>query len=81
MEDRDKEIIVATFYSHYGALLLKKNLGDCCCVRAVPRSLSSSCGTCAFIEGKTKEEVITASDEELLESIYKKDGEKFIKYE
>lgn len=43
---------IATFFSHYDAMLFKKTLEDSRFrveLRPVPRSLSSSCGTCAVI--------------------------------
>lgn len=75
METEDKkEVIVATFLNHYGALMLKKSLGGRCSVRAVPRSLSSSCGTCAFVSSSSVQEVAEHSDKELLEGIYIKEN-------
>lgn len=79
MDNRDKEIIVATFHSHYGAMLLKKNLGAVCSVRSVPRSLSSSCGTCAFVENTSTDIIIASADSELLEAVYLKEGETYTK--
>lgn len=41
---------IATFYSHFGAVRLKKDfakLGIDATLMPVPRALSSSCGTCA----------------------------------
>ena len=43
-----------TFYSHYGAIQFKKTMekrGIPVTLMPVPRFLSSSCGTCARIEG------------------------------
>lgn len=59
-----------TFINHYGALLLKRRLGDLCCVRAVPRSLSSSCGTCAFVDRVGLDEILRNCDMSLLECVY-----------
>lgn len=45
---------IATFYSHFGAIRFKKyceNAGWKAKVMPVPRSLSSSCGTCVKYEG------------------------------
>ena len=42
---------IATFFSHFGALRFQKLCADKgwhAEVRPVPRSLSSSCGTCVF---------------------------------
>jgi hypothetical protein len=44
---------VATFYSHFGAVRFRRfcrDRGVACELAPVPRSLSSSCGTCAFFE-------------------------------
>lgn len=62
-------MILATFYSHYGAMLTKKKLGTACTLRPVPRSLSSSCGTCACIEG-IGPETVRAVAGETLEAVY-----------
>ncbi len=40
----------ATFFTHYGALVFRRycqQQGISCTLMPVPRSLSSSCGTCA----------------------------------
>ena len=60
---------LATFYSHYGAMLTKKRLGDSCTLRPVPRSLSSSCGTCACLEGVTLEKLREVAGDNL-EAVY-----------
>lgn len=57
---------VATFHSHYGALLFKRRFGTGCTLAPVPRSLSSSCGTAAFFKGDFDESLI----DENLEAIY-----------
>ncbi len=47
---------LATFYSHYQALTYKKMLektGRVGKLKSVPRSLSSSCGTCCEYESET----------------------------
>lgn len=49
-----------TFYSHYGAIQFKKTLearGISVTLMPVPRFLSSSCGTCARVEGLLPEDV------------------------
>ena len=48
-------IYIATFYSHFGAVRYKKyceNRGISARMMPVPRSLSSSCGTCVKYEGE-----------------------------
>ena len=47
-------IYIATFYSHFGAIRFKKictENGYTAKVMPVPRTLSSSCGTCVRFEG------------------------------
>ena len=44
---------VATFFSHFGATCFRRlcrDRGVPCELSPVPRSLSSSCGTCAFFD-------------------------------
>ena len=46
---------IATFYSHFGAIRYKKtceDMGIIAKVMPVPRSLSSSCGTCVKYESE-----------------------------
>ena len=46
---------IATFYSHFGAIRFKKlceKEGILVKVLPVPRTLSSSCGTCAFYDSQ-----------------------------
>ena len=62
-------MILVTFYSHYGAMLMKKRMGTACKLRPVPRALSSSCGTCACLEGIGLDEVREAAGE-TLEAVY-----------
>ncbi len=50
MDSFNQKVILLTFFSYYYAMLLKKKLKDQCILKAVPRSLSSSCGTCALID-------------------------------
>lgn len=69
MESEDQKVI--TFHSHYGALLFKRRYGDGCVLRPVPRSLSSSCGTAAFITGNVSCELF----DENTEAVYERDGE------
>ena len=75
--DDQKINMAVTFQNHYGALMLKKRMGDCCSVRAVPRSLSSSCGTCAMVDGSTLQEVLVQADLSLLEGVYQRDADKY----
>lgn len=47
-------ICIATFYSHFGAIRFKKECekkGWSAKIMPVPRTLSSSCGTCVRYEG------------------------------
>ena len=62
----DKLEKVATFHSHYGAMVFKKKMGVCCYLAPVPRSLSSSCGTAAFFKGDMNQSLI----DENLEAVY-----------
>ena len=61
---------IATFFSHYGAIGFDR---DCrsknifCKLMPVPRSLSSSCGTCAFF--KTTQDIEQFKNEDI-ENIY-----------
>lgn len=57
---------VATFHSHYGAMVFKKKLSSECVLAPVPRSLSSSCGTAAFFSVDVPEDLY----DENLEAIY-----------
>lgn len=46
-------LCVASFYSHIGAVRFSRDLkgrGIECTLKPVPRSISSSCGTCAQFE-------------------------------
>ena len=71
MENQSHQMMVATFANYYGAMLFRKTVGAGCTLRPVPRSLSSSCGTCAFFEGPFREEYVNAN----LEAVYElKDG-------
>lgn len=57
---------IATFYSHFGAMAFKKR-----CERAafeavimpVPRTLSSSCGTCVRFSGELSQAITWDTDE------------------
>ena len=61
MEDRDQKVV--TFHSHYGALLYRRRYGDGCVLRPVPRELSSSCGTAAFVSGGLHAELFDENTE------------------
>lgn len=61
---------VVTFQNHYGAMMLKKKMGDCCVLKAVPRSLSSSCGTCVFVSDVDLDAIINNAEKDLIEGIY-----------
>lgn len=78
MENRTEKITVATFFNHYGAMKMKKALGPDAVLRPVPRLLSSSCGTCVFINRKEDalKDILDNADENL-EAVYTKDGEKY----
>ena len=71
MENQSHQMMVATFANYYGAMLFRKTVGAGCTLRPVPRSLSSSCGTCAVFEGPFREEYVNGN----LEAVYEeKDG-------
>ncbi|MCR5760886.1 MAG: DUF3343 domain-containing protein [Sphaerochaetaceae bacterium] len=57
---------------------MKKALGPDAVLRPVPRLLSSSCGTCVFVNGKDDalKEILDNADENL-EAVYTKDSEKY----
>ncbi|MDD3904620.1 MAG: DUF3343 domain-containing protein [Sphaerochaeta sp.] len=66
---------IATFFSHYGAIQFRshaKSVGFSCTLMPVPRSLSSSCGTCAKYEYATWD---TGFMDEALEGIYLLDSQ------
>ena len=71
MEDRDQKVI--TFHSQYAAFLFKKNYGGECSLKPVPRQLSSSCGTAAFVSGVVDSSLLG----EGVEALYEKDGEEW----
>lgn len=71
--DSDSEKI-ATFFSHYGAMVFKRRMKECI-LAPVPRTLSSSCGTAAFFKGPFPEELYS----ENLEAVYSVDGDRYIK--
>ncbi len=53
-EGKSDAMTYVTFFSHYGAIQFKKQMearGLSATLMPVPRFLSSSCGTCARLEG------------------------------
>lgn len=59
---------IATFFSHFGAIRFKKLMSDKVkniVLMPVPRSISSSCGTCARFETDNKEKIDFSDIEEL----------------
>jgi hypothetical protein len=76
---------IATFYSHFGAVLYYKALkkqGVSAKLMPVPRKVSSSCGTCVSYE---HDSAIYPGDRELdreldceLDSVYLEDNNSFI---
>ncbi|NBK26193.1 MAG: DUF3343 domain-containing protein [Spirochaetia bacterium] len=61
---------VATFFDHYGAVQFRtwcKQQDLNCVLQPVPRSLSSSCGTCAVFEASAWK---TGYDPHQIEAIY-----------
>ena len=72
MENNNQEIKekVATFRSHYGAMMFRRRYGEGCSLRPVPRSLSSSCGTAAFFYGDDWKDKL----DENVEAVWEKEG-------
>ena len=66
-----EDIKVATFVSHYGAIMFRKRIGKEAELRPVPRSLSPSCGTAVFFTSPFFEELA----DENTEAVYEKNGE------
>lgn len=61
---------IATFHTHLSALLTSRNLQSAGCkarMAPVPRTLSSSCGTCVRYEA---EEAMLSSMDEDVERVY-----------
>ncbi len=64
-------LFIATFFSQYGAIQfrkLAKSLGIECKLAPVPRTLSSSCGTCAHYKSNERDIGFPLKD---LETVYK----------
>lgn len=60
-------MIYVTFVSHYGAVRFRQKMarrGVAVTLMPVPRFLSSSCGTCARLEGDTPPEDMPRDDVE-----------------
>ena len=60
------EDYIATFFSHFGAMVFKKKCdgeGYPAVIMPVPRSLSSSCGTCVKFTGEAQTAQNWNSDE------------------
>ena len=60
-------ILIATFFSHYGAMHCKKicdGKGIPARMMPVPRALSSSCGTCVRVEAPDAEAVPRTEESE-----------------
>ena len=76
MENNDQEIKekVATFRSHYSAMMFRRRYGEGCDLRPVPRSLSSSCGTAAFFRGDEWEKCL----DENVEGVWEREGGEWI---
>lgn len=63
---------IATFFSHFGAIRFEKNCRDKnvpAKLMPVPRTLSSSCGTCVYYESNDNnvEALITGEVEQIVE--------------
>ena len=59
---------IATFYSHFGAIRFKKICDSKqwpAKIMPVPRSLSSSCGTCVFFKTEALEDAASLQTPEL----------------
>ena len=67
MEDRDQKVI--TFHSQYKAFLFRRRYGCGCVLRPVPRALSSSCGTAAFVYGDVDVNLLDGA-----EAVYEEEG-------
>jgi hypothetical protein len=70
---------IATFFDHWGAVQFRNHAKArqvACTLKPVPRSLSSSCGTCAWYESEGWD--IGYKIEEL-EAVYRHEGAQFVK--
>ena len=66
-----EDIKVATFHSHYGAIMFRKRAGGDAELRPVPRTLSSSCGTAVFFTSPFD----PAIADENTEAVYEREGD------
>ena len=69
-------ILIATFYSHFGAMRCKKMCDEAglpARMMPVPRTLSSSCGTCVRIEAEDAS-VLPRTEESEQIALEQKDG-------
>lgn len=70
---------VATFFDHWGAVQFRthaKAKGITCTLKPVPRSLSSSCGTCAWYESEGWDIGFPSTG---LEAVYVQEGTQFMR--
>ncbi|MCI6006100.1 MAG: DUF3343 domain-containing protein [Blautia sp.] len=71
---------IATFYSHFGAVCFKRACAACnvpAVIMPVPRSLSSSCGTCVKFQAGTEQDFPEKNEE--IEQIVRVDGGRFVR--
>lgn len=71
---------IATFYSHFAAIRFKRELKEIISepkMMPVPRTLSSSCGTCVRFKAADKFEYIPDESEEI-EQIVRETGDGYI---
>ncbi|MDO4961075.1 MAG: DUF3343 domain-containing protein [Eubacteriales bacterium] len=77
-------IYIATFYSHFGSVRFKKRCdaeGIPARQMPVPRTLSSSCGTCVRYEADSpKTEFITPGETEQIVEVLPGDGAYNVKF-
>ncbi len=72
-------VFIATFYDHWGAVQFRtfaKTVGVVCTLKPVPRTLSSSCGTCAWYESEDWDIGYKHAE---LEAVYRQAGSQFTK--
>lgn len=67
------DIKIATFHSHYGAMMFRRRMGDDAKLVPVPRSLSSSCGTAVVFTSCFD---VTKTDENT-EAVYERNGDEW----
>ena len=79
MPSRNKMTYVATFFSHFGAIRYQKlcrEQGIAAHTMPVPRSLSSSCGTCVRCEERFVEPSGVCAEE--IDRIVRAEGDHFV---